>query len=95
MTIAQTDTSPEKSKLAGSPPGRVCFSMVIFPSLVLVKTQVTVSPGSTLKVAVLPAPEELASSQLISVGSQDVLYIHDAGVNPALLDTGATDWLLE
>ena len=64
--------SPVKLNVCESPSGSVCFSIVIVPSLVFVNVQVTVSPASTLNVAVrVPAePVELASSQTIEVRCQ-------------------------
>ncbi len=68
-------TSPANVNSVGSPSGSVCFSTTMSPSLVLVNTQVTVSPGSTLKVAVavavLPVDgvTDAASSQATSVSA--------------------------
>jgi len=45
-SVREPDTSPVKVNDCGSPSGRVCFSMVIEPSLVFVKVQVTVSPAA-------------------------------------------------
>ena len=64
--------SPVKVKLPAAPSGTVCFSTMIVPRFVLVKVQVTVSPGATLNVAVRAPtePVELASSQTTDVRSQ-------------------------
>ena len=53
--------SPVKLNVCESPSGSVCFSIVIVPSLVFVNVQVTVSPASTLNVAVrVPADGRVA-----------------------------------
>ena len=60
-----------RSRTAGSSRwGRSLSSTITVPSARLLKVQVTVSPASTLKVAVEFVPVELASSQLIEVRSQ-------------------------
>ena len=51
---------PVKVKLPGAPLGSVCFSTMIEPRFVFVKTHVTVSPGSSSMLAgVSVSPMEL------------------------------------
>ena len=45
-SLSEPAASPVKVKSPAAPSGEVCFSTMIVPRLVLVKTQVTVSPGS-------------------------------------------------
>ena len=56
LSTSEVVISPVKSNDSGELAGSVCFSMTILPSCRLLKTQRTVSPGSTLKVAVEPLP---------------------------------------
>src|SRR5687768_625677 len=65
---------PVKVKLPGAPLGFVCFSTMIVPRLVLVKVQMTFSPGSSAMLAVrvpkLVVP--LVSLQVNPVRSQPI-----------------------